>query len=230
LISIRNYPDVEKYPFDTKHLQLSIWPKHVSSDVMLVPDLESYAYILPSTLPGLSKEISHRGWVFDQTYFSLRRNDLNVDFGLNQKALLNANYTMKYNIILKRTLIDAFLSYCIPMIIVCLMMFSITMIKQEKDNKSIFGVLSYSAAMFFVISLSHHSLRSNLEANTVTYLEHIYMVVYSILLLVPLNEVLYLSDVKIKWIQYRENLLAKLLYWPYIGIAILVSTMICYMN
>jgi hypothetical protein len=82
--------------------------------------------------------------------------------------------------------------------------------------ESSFNVLSYAAALFFVVAVSHVGLRSELQAAHVVYLEHAYIVLYVVLLVVSVNSILFYSDISLPMLHYKSNLIPKLLYWPVI--------------
>ena len=68
--------------------------------------------------------------------------------------------------------------------------------------------------MFFVIAFSHIDIRRKIAAEEVFYLEYFYLTIYLAILWVSINSVLFAMGARIRLIQYRDNLISKLLFWP----------------
>jgi hypothetical protein len=106
-------------------------------------------------------------------------------------------------------------------------MFAILLVPNEHTEQEVFGVLSFIAALFFVVIVAHIGLRGDITAEGVTYIEYFYIVMYVAMLVVSGLSIFFSSRIGFHLIQYRDNLISKLLYWPVIlgtslGITLLI--------
>jgi hypothetical protein len=72
-------------------------------------------------------------------------------------------------------------------------------------------------------------MRSGLEApESVVYLEYLYFLVYGAILVVSVNSILFASRVNVWLIQYRDNEIVKITFWPvYLG-GLFIITLIAF--
>ncbi len=227
---LRQTFDYSKYPFDREDVWIRLWHKDFHQNVILTPDINSYDSLSPESKPGLEENFVLEGWGIQNTFFSYRSNSYNSNFGVG-------NYQQEfpelyYNVGLKRDFISSIISSLIPLIVVSFLLFAVLMISTKNDkNISFYGfssaiVLSYCAALFFVLIVSHISLRDKLAATGVIYLEYFYFVLYFVLLCVSINSILLASCIENKFVDYKDNLIFKLLYWPIVLGMLLVITLI----
>jgi len=219
--TLRQEPSVDKFPLDEATVQLQIWPKSLDSRVVLVPDLESYEFVTPSQNPGLVDVLVLENWEIVRSYFSYRYDNYNATFGSLHGVMRNYTPDLYFNTIINRVLLSALVSYAVTILVAISLMFAILMIRVGSS----FEVLGYSASLFFVIAVSQVGLRGELEAPGVVYLEYGYILLYFIILMVSINSMLYYSETHISLIQYRDNLIPKLLYWPIVATILLAITL-----
>ena len=74
--------------------------------------------------------------------------------------------------------------------------------------------LSIAGTLLFVAVFSHIGARQKIAAQEIIYLEYFYIVMYFALLWVAVNSILYVRWPESKFIQYEQNLLPKVLFWP----------------
>ena len=67
-----------------------------------------------------------------------------------------------------------------------------------------------------VIAFSHIDIRRKIGAEQVFYLEYFYFTIYLTILAVSINSVAFAMGKRVRFIQYRDNLITKLLYWPFL--------------
>jgi hypothetical protein len=226
--------DYSNYPFDQEDVWIRIWPRDFHRDVVLIPDLDSYDNIRPATKPGIEHDFVLEGWEIQDSHFSYRNNSYNANFGIeNDKFCCYPE--LYFNIGTKRNFISSFMSDSIPIIVVSLLLFAVLMISTKHEKKiNLYGfssstVLAYCAALFFVLIVSHVSLRQKLATDGLIYLEYFYFVLYLAILSVSINSILLASETGHKIIHYRDNLIVKLLYWPFIsGIVLMITLFVFY--
>lgn len=97
------------------------------------------------------------------------------------------------------------------------MILMITTKEREKIgllNFKSLGVLTSCAAIFFVVILSQINMREKIVSDSIIYLECFYFIMYFAIIMVAVNTVLFCTSENIRFIQYHDNLIPKLLYWP----------------
>ncbi len=227
---LRQSFDYSKYPINHDKLWIRLWPKSFDSNVILIPDFDSYENLTPSTLPGLEKEFVLENWAVQNSYFSLRKKSYNTAFGLE-------NYThndlseLYFNIGIKMNFMGPFISELTPLVVVSFLIFAVLLISTKKQEKmNLYGfsssaVLAYCASLLFVLIVSHISLRGKINVNGISYLEYFYFVMYFVILIVSVNSIIFASDSRFVLIKYKDNLIVKVLYWPMITGSFLLITL-----
>ena len=223
--------DYSKYPFDREDVWIRMWPADFQLNTILIPDLESYDVIQPSMKPGLEHDFVLEGWDVQNSYFSYRKNSYNTDFGITDYDKQNGFPELYFNVGVKREFMSSFMSDLIALIVVALLLFAVLMISTKHEQRiDLYGfssstVLGYCAALFFVLIVSHVSLREKLAASEIIYLEYFYFVMYFAILIVSVNSILLVSDTKNNIFHYEDNLVVKLLYWPVVSGLVMVITL-----
>lgn len=220
--------DYSKYPFDREDVWIRLWHKDFYKNIILTPDFDSYNVINPVLKPGIEREFVLEGWEIQNSYFSYRDNSYNSNFGVEERK--QEIPELYFNAGMKRDFLASFISDLIPITVVALLLFAVLLIFTKSEEKiSLYGfssstVLAYCAALFFVLIISHVSLRNKLAAAGIIYLEYFYFVLYFIILAVSVNSILLASTTRHEIIHYKDNLIIKLLYWPVLlGLLLLIT-------
>lgn len=225
--------DYSKYPFDCEDVWIRIWHKDFHNSNILVPDLDSYEVIRPDTKPGLEYDFVLEGWEVQDSFFSYRINSYNTDFGIEDRKN-NVSLELYFNIGTERIFMSSFISDMVPIIVVTLLLFAVLMIStKHEQKKDMYGfdslqVLTYCAALFFVLIISHVSLREKLPTDGIIYLEYFYFILYFAILIVSVNSILLASNIRCNFINYEDNLIVKLLFWPVITMLALGITLVVF--
>ncbi len=228
--TIRQHIDHSKYPLEQEKISLRILHKDLNHNVVLVPDLAAYKFTNPTSLPGLEKSLVLPGWSLTHSFFELRSNRYETNFGL-ERSLIKENFpSLYFNIVVKRVFVDAFISNLTPLIIVVILLFTLLMIAIKDERLVGFmqagsgRVLNICVAMFFVIAFSHIDIRRKIAAEEVFYLEYFYFLIYLTMLWISINSVLFAMGKNIRLIQYKDNIISKLLFWPFLlGLLLAIS-------
>ena len=218
--TLRQSFNFSKYPLDRAIVRVRIWPKALNQPVIFVPDLEGYKFINPSQKPGLSDELLLEGWKITRSFFSFQRESYNANFGSDTAIIKNNTPTLYFNIHAGRVILSPLIAHAITLFVVTALMFGVLVV----DAENAFNVLSYAAALFFVVAIAHVGLRGELEIAGVVYFEYFYILIYLVILLISINSILFYSPVNISVVEYRENLIPKLLYWPVVSGIFLIIT------
>ncbi|ABG57861.1 conserved hypothetical protein [Cytophaga hutchinsonii ATCC 33406] len=231
-LNILNKVDYKLYPFDRKDLKVNLRHHTVGKNIFLVPDADAYESLIPSTDPGINKSIPLVGWDFLGSYFSYEYKNLNTNFGLQHYQRQRNLPELSFNIILSRKIIGALIAHILPLLIIQLMLFGVIVIfsktQVEISGYNTFGVINSCAAFFFVIVISHIDLRNTLEIEMVTYLEYIYFIVYIYVLLVTVNALLFSSAKHYAFVDYNNNYIPKLIFWPLFMLASILITLVLF--
>lgn len=212
----------KKYPFSNENMWLQIKHQEFDKNVVLVPDLDSYRVSSTRYLPGLDKNIQIRDWEIQNSFFSYTFNSYNTNFGIENFIGQYSFPEIYFNIIIRPNILNVFISHFLPIGIAIFLIFSIF-----KTATGHYVVRPY-ATLFLALIFLQISLRSNLGANEIVYIEYYYFLTYFIMAGVSLNAVL-IQNSSWELVQYKSNLIPKLFFWPFTGLAILVlNTLVFY--
>ncbi len=219
--------DYSKYPFDREDAWIRVLSNN-SVENILVPDFNSYSSLIPESLPGLRRPFVLSGWSPQKTFFSYRVNSNNTNIGLGKFANSNAP-EFHFNIDIKRSSKFPFDPDLLPVTVVIILLFAILTIITKGENQTYFGfsshgVLGYCTSILFTLILAHSSLRARISISEIIYLEYFYFVMYLAILVVALNSIFFASNRRIPFIDAKDNMYMKVLYWPVItGIMLLIT-------
>lgn len=220
-INLSSNFDYTKYPFANENMWLLLKHQEFDKNIVLVPDLDSYKLNTSRYLPGLDKNITIRNWEIKNSYFSYTYDSYNTNFGITDFIGQSRFPEIYFNVIMGPNILNVFISNFLPIAIALFLMFAIF-----KTATGHYVVRPY-ATLFLALIFLQISLRRNLGANEIVYIEYYYFLTYFIMAGVSLNAIL-LQNSKLNIVQYKNNLVPKLLFWPFTGLAILVLNIIVF--
>ncbi|WP_341528105.1 cache domain-containing protein [Nostoc sp. UHCC 0302] len=209
--------DYSHYPFDYKDIQIRLWhsdfntQSHLNRQVFLTPDFESYKIINPSAHPGLDKRLVLDGWQIEDSFFEYLYATYDSNFGIPNTIFKTNVPELNFNITTKRQVISIFISRIGPLFVVVVMLFAMLVIA---DRDKAMEVLAACAGFIFIVILDQISLREQVLAKGLVYFEFFYLVIYLYIFVITINAVLMLVKPELKVLQYQDNLIAKIFYWP----------------
>lgn len=223
--------EYKKYPFDTKDIQIQIWHKDFSKNIILVPDLDAYQILSPSMLPGIGNDVALIGWRLTDSGFGYMNTHYTTNFGLYAYGPFGTYKStdksglpeLLFNVTAQRTLIDTIIIRIIPLLVIAILLFIIIL---TDISQGFAGLVASAAAIFFGLIIAHMQFREKLPGTQVVYLETFFLIMYITIMLVLLSSLLDLFKAKISFVRYKNNVITKALYWPAILCMILVSTLI----
>ncbi len=228
--TLRQNFNFSKYPFDYNDVWLRLWPKDIqlknlNRTVILVPDFRAYDVLNPIVKPGLEADFVSDSWDIESSFFEYKFNNYNTDFGI-PGTLVNRNYPELYfTIILKRAFFGILIARIVPLSVVAILLFAIMLLSRNRGIE----VVGSCGGFIFIIILDQISVRGQIAAKGIIYIEYFYFVIYLFILLVAVNAILVNSDIKNRFLEYKDNLLPKLLYWPtLLNILLIVTAFIFY--
>jgi len=216
--------DYKKYPFDYKTVWIRIWSQDFQRETILVPMLKSYKSTKQEDYFGFEPSIVLENWTIVDTFFNYRSFNYDTQFGIWNDAK-EIPPELYFNLVIKRNFINSFIIFILPLIIIaCLIFATLLMITKDEEQASIYGmntsgVIGVCSGLFFVVLLSQVQIREQFAGSSVVYVEFFYPLMYLTLLGVSVNSFLFFNSNKennlvLKWINYEDNLIPKLLYWP----------------
>lgn len=199
------------FPFDMEEIQIQIQTKNQLANQVLRPDFEQYKNLDPASLPGINKnDLELNGWQIKQSYFSYQV----LQENLQDEVLLT------FNLVIKRIITGPIITHLLPLIMVSCLAFCTLLLWTKKERKiTLWGfssstVLEQCAALFFILVISHVSLRDELEAKGMIFLEYFYFGAYAQIVFVAVAAIVYTSDIPFRILDFKEGLIIKMLYWP----------------
>lgn len=216
--------DYSKYPFDHKVVWIRFWSRDFEQKTILVPSFDSYDSTGLNDAFGYDQDIVLGHWELLETFFDYRKQDYNTNFGTNKEGF-KERPELYFNIVIERHFFNSFVIYILPLIIIAGLVFAILMmITKDKEQGAIFGldtrgVIEVCAGLFFVVLLSQVQIREQFAGSRIVYLEFFYPLMYINLLGVSINSYLFSrfnteNNLVLKWINYEDNIIPKLIYWP----------------
>lgn len=194
-----------------------------------MPEFSAYSSVRPSDTPGVEEDIVLDGWQLVSSHFSYKKNNYNTALDTVGSGN-NAIPELYFNVGLARLFVDPFIADMLPIVVVCLLVFAVLLITTVKAGDielkgfSSANVLSYCAALYFVLIVSHVHLRETLNAFGIIYLEIFYFCMYFIILIVSANSLAITSEKTPAFIRNNDNYIARLCYFPFITLTLLIAT------
>jgi hypothetical protein len=228
-VTLRQLYDPARYPFDTRDITLRLSPLALGEQVVLTPDLLSYSLISPHLLPGLDAEVDVNNWQMESSAFSYAEVAYNSSLGLSQRADYTTVPELRFTVKSERYVLGPFIAYLLPGVVAAMMLFAFLINERAPGEKQEMSeALNYAAALFFVIAVAHTALRDGIAAVGLSYLEHLYILLYIAIIAIGLNTYYVVKRPNAWLVRYRNNLIVKLLYWPLIVGALLASTLLVF--
>ena len=196
-----------------------------------MPDLTSYTRLLPRELPGIDHNLLLPGWKIRRSFFEYQFNSYDTNFGLPTLSTQKKVPELSFTVVATRNFITVFISNFMPILVITFMMFGIQLIisnqvqAEEARKFSALEIISVGGGLIFIVLLDQLNLRSNIVTDSLIYIEYIYFVFYFAIILITLNALLIALGSQFWLIQYRDNLIPKLLYWPVLLGSVLVLTL-----
>ncbi|HWZ42911.1 MAG TPA: cache domain-containing protein [Candidatus Saccharimonadales bacterium] len=208
-----------KYPFDRALIRIRIAPKAFYRSAVLVPDLESYQLLVPTSLPGMDKSLVLPGWNLISTYFVYSPVDAGNKFGIGAALEQAEQQELGFTIIAQRNFLDPFVSSVLPIIVVASLLFGMLILGSKQSEKiaatgfKATDVLRASVSLLFPVLVAQVNLRSKIGSSTIIYIEYFYFVLYTAILGVSVNALLFTLKGH-GFSNYRDNIIPKLIFWP----------------
>ena len=97
----------------------------------------------------------------------------------------------------------------VPIVVALLLFLVHLLILNESDS---LAIVSACNGLIFIVILDQINLRSRILAAEILYLEYFYFILYILIIMVAINAILFSQKPNIRWLQYQQSLIQKLLY------------------
>lgn len=232
--TLRDNFSYEKYPFDRQSVAVRLRPASIGRSEVLVPDFAAYAVSNPAARPGLASDLVLPGWELSASYFDYRPAGYTANFGFEGLDATTAPPELSFNVIVSRRFLGPFVANIVPLGVAGVMIFCLLIISSKEERLSRFAgftakdIIKGAAAVFFVISFQHIALRNALASPRLIYFEYFYFTTYLGLLAVVLNGILFATGHGGRMIEFRDNLLPKIAFWPTIMTCLFIITLMVF--
>lgn len=221
-----------RYPFDSEQVVIDLWHEEFTNNVILIPDLASYKLMSPAAKPGLFEDIQIAGWRIGFSSFNYQAESYKTSFGLRDFSGLTSYPNLYFGFDISKEITGPFVANMLPLLVVTILLFAILFLgTRDERHKGQLGfaldVIAACAGFFLVAILLHIALRRDLAARDIFYLEYFYFVTYAMILYVTVNYVLF-TKTAIRIVHYRDNFLAKVVFWPVSQLALLLFTLVAF--
>ena len=211
-LTFRQRFDYAKYPFDQQDVWLRMWHRDFEQDAILIPDFEGYPPWVPSETIGLEKQFVYTGWSPMFTRFGYLENTYASTFGFGAYAPKPSFPEMVYTTSLRRLSTAPFVNHVLPLMVTYVLTFAILLFMVKDDERS-FAILSSLTGLFFLTLLNHQQINTVAAADGLSFLGLASGIMYLSFFGVAANG-LALARLDIPFLEWRNNLLAKLLFLP----------------
>ncbi len=227
--SLRQSFNYSKYPFDDEDIWIRTrFTEFYHNDVILVPDFDAYPSFAGADRNGLESDIFIEGWNINNTYYYFRNVDYSSNFGApGDVRTLNNKPDLFFNISIRREFLGVFIAYMIPLGVIAYLLFAVLLTRtRDTEGNELYGfkaanVLGYAGSLFFVLIVSHMSLRETLQAKGIIYLEYFFFILYITIASAAASAIPFFNK---KSNQGSKGKWAVLLYWPLLLLSILIIT------
>ena len=232
--TLREEFDYDRYPLDRQQIWILLWHTDFGRNVYLEPDLGAYTSLDPAALSGVDTDFVLENWHLEESFFSYRANRYNTDFGVRGYVADEKQPELYFNVSIQRHLLSAVVSRMVVPLVILIQLFVIVMvIGTDRDRLEQFGVrpggvIFTCAAFFFAVLVAQNSLRGEVQAGGLVYLESLYILTYFVILAVAINSVLLVARPNLKLFRRYDNLWAEVLYWPTILLTMVVITFLTF--
>ncbi len=222
-VTLRLNLNYANYPFDKRHLSIDIVPMNNQDHLLFIPDLASYTYTNPFKKSGLQPSIEISGNEVLESYFNFSLETYDADFGYGRKELYEEVPVLHFNINLRRILLNAFVTYLIPIFVTLVMMFILIFACGKTEERQ--GIIESMAAFFFVLIFSHIDMRKEIITADLIYMEYFYFITYFMIIISTFNLITYTKN-KTRFFDFNENQIFKAIYFPLFFLSVLILTLL----
>ncbi|MFC7307137.1 hypothetical protein ACFQVC_23270 [Streptomyces monticola] len=227
--------DYKRFPLDRQSVRLRLWDAdRADNSIVLEPDFHSYPPWEYKRMLGTDPELVLSGWERTFSGWSYADPVYETTLGGNLRPYAQAPSAppeLYFNVGLAREAAMPMLSSLIRWGIVAVMIFLALFVYSKERGElrpnlgfSTWAVITFSVSMLLVIVVDQTAVREQ-TATAMAYVEWFALSLYVVILLVALNAVRLTSKRTTPGLEWQDNRLAKLLYWPLLLTLIFAATL-----
>ncbi len=218
------------FPLDFRVINMQLRYPYTEQNVVLIPDIESYNILDPSTKPGISHYINVPSAEITSSFFSLFKYQNKTDLSARAKKGLNDSLHLEFDVLVKRNILNPVITNILPILVIAVLIFLFPFTIQKKEGELVEGsalsIIQASGGFFFILVLAHIQLRKNIMAPEILYLESFYIIMYIIIAVIATLILMIVKTNKYQLLERNNNFAIKVAYWPFLLLLTLVSSYI----
>jgi len=215
-----------EYPFDQQQLRIVLEHRDLEKNIILTPDLTGYKKISPESMPGLDKDFSISGFTVEQTFFEYKKFSPEANFGFKEYGKVTDHFQLVYNVILNRNLLNPFVLYILPLLVILFSLFCTLLISSRRTDP--FSMLGAYTGLFFSLIILQRSLREQHPSGSTLYMEYAFFYTYITIILLILHTILNHFYKHKTTYQAKAFHMMKVLFWPFQFISWLITTLVVF--
>ncbi len=218
------------FPLDFRVINMQLRYPYSEQNVILIPDIESYNILDPSTKPGISHYINVPSAEITSSFFSLFKYQNKTDLSARAKKGLNDSLHLEFDVLVKRNILNPVITNILPILVIAVLIFLFPFTIQKKKGELVEGsalsIIQASGGFFFILVLAHIQLRKNIMAPEILYLETFYIIMYIIIAVIATLILMIVKTNKYQLLERDNNFAIKVAYWPFLLLLTLISSYI----
>lgn len=232
--SVPDETDDDWYPISRRHVRIELVSPTYSEPVLLVPDIGGYDLIVPAARPGISAGLDLKGWTLRRSGFWFKDRQWGADLGLGNSGLGGKMASLNFEAVFELNLLNPLVTYLLPEAVLFVLMFALLLVTSTRPERaSRFGqtasvAIATYGTLFFIAVLEHISLREALAASHMVYFESFFIVTYLGLLALTLTALVSAMDDSPWFVEYKDNLISQVVYWPLLTGSLLAITLVVF--
>ncbi|MFE0174536.1 hypothetical protein ACFWZ2_19645 [Streptomyces sp. NPDC059002] len=219
-LTLRQHFNYQKYPLDKQNIWLRLWTNAAFTNDVLVPDFASYPPWKYGEI-GLDQDIVTSGWAPYYTAWSYGQHNYTMTQGVTDwnKPFVAAP-ELYFNIGMERKWAGPLTGRLLQSFFIAAIMFLALFVYTKDDTRnprfgfSTWTAISFAVTLLLVVVVDQTQIREIAGDTSLTYLEYFAIAQYIVIMGIFANAILIGSETKIRALEWKDNLLPTLLYWP----------------
>lgn len=218
--------DKLQYPFDAQTIVMTLYHPSFAQNVVLVPDFLSYDSSEIGRFIGLNKDFHlEKEWILKDSYYYYRSLEKKTNFGLTNAVRKESFPDLNFAVVVSRQILDPFVAYVLPLIIISIILFYILLESSAVDLK-ISTTIGQISGLFLATVLAHQTFRRALDINIIVYLESFYFLMYFLTIVIASNCMIYVVQGKGNTLLgILRRRVMKFFYWPLLFFLVFLITL-----
>jgi len=218
--------DSKFFPFDSENLSIPLASKDFYGNVLLVPNIDAYPLVMPTSIPGLRQNLVIPRWNIKSSVFGYAPRTYKARFGIDSKIESIDLPELNLTISSKKNITGFFVTYLLPIGVVLMLLFLTLFLFHRDQNGNFDGlrVITACGSFFLVVIFSQVDLRKALGTRSIVYLEYFHFTAYIAILAVVVCATIFMRTNKNMLLGDLVIYYVKRFFWPVIFSVIFTFT------